>query len=94
MYRVELTKRAYTDYMALVKSQPPSVIEKVDFLLKQLANSPRKGIASPHPLKGNWAGLWAIRVTQMIRIVYQIHDKRLVVEVISMRGHYEGLKKK
>ncbi|MFC2508648.1 MAG: type II toxin-antitoxin system mRNA interferase toxin, RelE/StbE family, partial [Bacteroides sp.] len=48
----------------------------------------------PHPLKGNWAGLWAIRVTQMIRIVYQIHDKRLVVEVISMRGHYEGLKKR
>ena len=93
MYRVEFTKRAYTDYMALVKSQPPSVIEKVDLLLKQLANSPRKGIASPAQRQlGRSVGYTG--VTQMIRIVYQIHDKRLVVEVISMRGHYEGLKKK
>ena len=39
-------------------------------------------------LRGNMAGYWSRRIDKGSRMVYAIDDGRVVVTVVSMRGHY------
>ncbi len=94
MYKVELSPEALEDYRWIAETQPPALLRRVDRLLQQLAVSPRRGIGHPHPLTGDLATYWGLYINDQHRIVYQIFDKRITVHIISMRGHYEGLKKR
>ena len=39
-------------------------------------------------LKGDLSGLWSRRIDKGSRLVYSIEDDRVVVTVVSMKGHY------
>lgn len=85
-YRVELTKSARRD----LDSLPHDVFERVDQRIRALAHDPRpsgvKKMQGPD-------GLYRVRVGDY-RIVYEIHDKVLVVLIVKIgdrREVYRGM---
>ena len=46
------------------------------------------GTGQVEQLKGNLSGLWSRRINKADRIIYSIEDERVIVTVISMKGHY------
>ena len=50
---------------------------------------PRTGTGKPEPLSGDRTGQWSRRITQKHRLIYEIFDTEVHVDVISAYGHYE-----
>ena len=63
---------------------------RINRLLHQLEDSPRRGIGKPKPLGWDLGGYWSVRIDREHRIVYEIREHEVVVLVLSMRGHYEA----
>jgi len=57
MYELILSEQAQADYDWLAQTHGEAFIERVDRLLQQLKNSPRRGIGRPKPLGGDLGGL-------------------------------------
>ena len=62
---------------------------KIQQLLAEMEEHPRTGTGKPELLSGDLRGVWSRRINQEHRILYEIHDKVLVVLVLSMRYHYK-----
>ena len=58
-------------------------------LEKELMEHPKTGTGKPEPLGGNRVGQWSRRITKKHRLVYEIHDKEVVVIVLTAYGHYD-----
>lgn len=50
---------------------------------------PKTGTGHPEQLKGNRSGLWSRRITKKHRLVYEIHDNKIIVLVLTAYGHYD-----
>jgi toxin YoeB len=64
-----------------------SISDKIDVLLIEMMEHPRTGTGKPELLKHDYAGLWSRRITQGIRIIYDIKDKTVSVHILEI-GHY------
>jgi toxin YoeB len=64
-----------------------SISSKIDALLLELMEHPRTGTGKPELLKRDYAGLWSRRITQGVRIIYDIKDKIVSVHILEI-GHY------
>ena len=62
---------------------------KIQQLLAEMEEHPRTGTGKPELLSGDLRGVWSRRINQEHLILYEIHDKVLVVLVLSMRYHYK-----
>lgn len=62
---------------------------KIQQLLTEMEEHPRTGTGKPELLSGDLSGVWSRRINQEHRILYEIHDKILVVLVLSMKYHYK-----
>ena len=62
---------------------------KIQQLLNEMEEHPRTGTGKPELLSGDLSGVWSRRINQEHRILYEIHDKVLVVLVLSMKYHYK-----
>ena len=62
---------------------------KIQQLLTEMEEHPRTGTGKPELLSGDLSGVWSRRINQEHRILYEIHDKVLVVLVLSMKYHYK-----
>jgi addiction module RelE/StbE family toxin len=80
-YQIRFTKLAAKD----VKRLSPKLQQKLkDILRKRVAIDPYSG----KPLTGELKGFYSIRLSYKDRIVYAIHDDKLIVVVIRARTHY------
>ena len=70
------------------KSGQKKTLEKIAKLLEELTLHPMTGTGQVEQLKGNLSGLWSRRINKADRIIYSIEDERVIVTVISMKGHY------
>ncbi|MBJ2184573.1 MAG: Txe/YoeB family addiction module toxin [Muribaculaceae bacterium] len=70
------------------KSGQKKTIKKILDLLDELRHHPTTGTGQVEQLRGNMAGYWSRRIDKGSRMVYAIDDGRVVVTVVSMRGHY------
>ena len=61
---------------------------KIQRLLSEMEEHPRTGTGKPELLSGDLSGVWSRRINKEHRILYEIHDKIVVVLVLSMRCHY------
>ena len=91
MYELILSEQAQADYDWLAQTHGEAFIERVDRLLLQLKNSPRRGIGRPKPLGWDLGGYWSVRIDREHRIVSEIREREVLVLVLSMRGHYEAV---
>ena len=86
VYSLKLSDQAKADYNWFEKTQSASFMARINRLLHQLEDIPRRGIGRPKPLEG----YWSVRIDREHRIVYEIREREVVVLVLSMRGHYEA----
>jgi len=56
--------------------------------LKELEDHPYVGTGNPEPLKHELSGKWSRRINQKDRMVYEVKEKIVTVEVLSAMGHY------
>ena len=61
---------------------------KIQRLLSEMEEHPRTGTGKPELLSGDLSGVWSRRINKEHRILYEIHDKIVVVLVLSMRYYY------
>jgi toxin YoeB len=86
-YHLDFTDRAKEDIADHNKAGNKSVLNKLLFLLGELAEHPFTGTGKPEPLKHNLSGMWSRRISREHRLVYEVEDN--VVSVLSAKGHYE-----
>ncbi len=87
MYTVILTDEAVRGAKALRKSNPSS-FKKLSKLLDELKNSPYAGTGHPKPLT-HLTGMWSRHIDKKNRLIYTVHEKEVIVTVISVIGHYD-----
>ncbi|MGH2457248.1 MAG: Txe/YoeB family addiction module toxin [Chloroflexota bacterium] len=63
------------------------VTRRVFQLIEATLRDPFQGLGKPEPLRGSLAGAWSRRVTQEHRLIYVVHDDRIIF--VQCRYHYE-----
>ncbi len=87
-YRVLFSKEAlaYLDFWQ--KSGQKKILAEIASLVDELKVHPTTGTGKVEQLKGDMAGLWSRRIDKSSRMLYSIEEDRVIVNVISLRGHY------
>jgi len=88
MYEIEYTETA-KEHIRLLRANEPAAFKKVSQLLLELMDHPQTGTGHPEQLKGGPEGRWSRRITKKHRLVYEIHDRQVLVLVLAAYGHYE-----
>ncbi len=70
------------------KSGQKKTLKKIANLLKELEEHPTTGTGHVEQLKGNLSGLWSREINKGDRLIYGIEDDKVIVYVISLKGHY------
>lgn len=76
---------AWEDYCYWQRTDP-SMLKRINELIKDVRRSPFSGIGKPEPLKHNLSGFWSRRINDGNRLVYAIEKDAVVI--ISCKGHY------
>ena len=87
-FSIELTINAENDIEKFKRSGNKKVLIKIDKLLDELREHPKTGTGKPEQLKYYVIPTWSRRITDNHRLIYRIHDDRIVVLVLSFWGHY------
>lgn len=85
---VELTEKAKNDLAKHKKSGNKANEKKIKKILEELKEHPYTGIGQPEELKYNLSGKWSRRINQKDRMVYEVKETIVTVDVISAMGHY------
>ena len=88
IYSLVLTPQAQKHLEEWGKSGQKKTLEKIARLLEELTLHPTTGTGQVEQLKGNLSGFWSRRINKSDRIIYSIEDEKVIVTVISMKGHY------
>lgn len=87
-FRVEVKPEAQKDLKKHYKSGNKSSIKKIEVILKELEEHPETGTGNPEPLKHELSGKWSRRINQKDRMIYQVNENIVTVEILSAMGHY------
>ncbi|WP_138476703.1 Txe/YoeB family addiction module toxin [Dyadobacter bucti] len=87
-YSIEFTPKALEGIEKLKKSGNKAVLKKIRKLLDELTAHPYTGTGQPEQLKHDLAGFWSRRINQEHRIVYAVDETKVVVTIVSAKGHY------
>lgn len=86
-YKLELTSLAFENVKKL-KSEEPKAYFKFLKLSAELKEHPTTGTGKPEYLKYDPRGVWSRRITKKHRMIYKILDDQVIVQIISVYGHY------
>ena len=86
-YRVEIKEHALHDLNMLMKNEP-KLYQKALSLINELYDHPRTGTGKPEQLKGYDGTLWSRRITKQHRLIYEIIETVVRVDVLTAYGHY------
>lgn len=70
------------------KSGQKKILNKIVSLFAELRDHPTTGTGQVEQLKGNLSGLWSRRIDKSSRMIYSIEDDKVIVTVLSLKGHY------
>jgi toxin YoeB len=88
MYRIIYSPKAIEDLQKLKRSES-AAYKKADKLIQELKDHPRTGTGKPEQLKGGGGTLWSRRITKKHRLIYEIFETEVHVDVLSTYGHYD-----
>ena len=86
-YLIKLSNNAELDIIKLRKSGDKQVIKKLNKLLNELREHPETGTGKPERLK--YVNKWSRRINDKHRLIYEIFEEIVVVEVVQAYGHYD-----
>jgi len=80
---------AWEDYLHWQQADP-TVLERINALLRDIKRDPFRGLGKPEPLRHNLAGFWSRRITGEHRLVYRMAGKGsdARIEIAQCRYHY------
>jgi len=84
--RIIFSEIAWEDYISW-QLEDKKMVKKINELIKAIKANPFDGIGKPEPLKYDLAGFWSRRIDRKHRLVYQIHEKNLLI--YSCKYHYD-----
>jgi len=87
-YSVELKEKAREGLSKLLRSEPKSYKKALN-LIRELYEHPTTGTGQPEQLKGCGTNRWSRRISKKHRLVYEIHDSKVLVIVLASYGHYD-----
>ncbi len=88
LYEVIVTPEAKDGLLKHQKSGNKKLVQKIFTLLDEMSQYPRSGTGKPEQLKGCAVETWSRRVDSKHRVVYEIRETKLIVDVVSTYGHY------
>jgi len=87
-YKIDCSKKAKEDIMCHRKSGDKQILKKLYVLFDELKEHPETGTVKPEKLKHQQTNRWSRRITDKHRLVYDIFEKIVTVEIIQTYGHY------
>lgn len=87
-YKILLTKKAEEHLKEWKKSGQKKTLLKIISLFEELQLHPTSGTGQVEQLKGNLSGYWSRRIDKGSRMVHFIEEDKVVVTIISLKGHY------
>ncbi len=88
IYKLLLTKKAEEHLKEWKKSGQKKTLLKIISLFEVLQLHPTSSTGQVEQLKGNLSGYWSRRIDKGSRMVYFIEEDKVVVTIISLKGHY------
>jgi len=88
IYELLLSDEANAHLKEWQKSGQKKILKKIADLLAELKEHPTTGTGQVEQLKGELSGLWSRRIDKSSRMIYSIEEERVIVTVVSMKGHY------
>jgi len=87
MYNIIFSLKAKEDLLFLQRNEPAAFRKAAQFI-EELKLHPRTGTGHPEQLKGDRAGQWSRKITKKHRLIYEIFETEVYVDVLSAYGHY------
>lgn len=87
-YELILMPEAERNLKEWRKSGQKKTIKKIADLFEELRQHPTIGTGHVEQLRGNLSGLWSREINKGDRLIYCIEDDKVIVTVISLKGHY------
>ena len=87
MYKIEFSKTAIDDIVKLRRNEP-NAYKKLDGLISEPKEHPTTGTGHPEQLKGDKVGKWSRHITSKHRLIYEIKEDVVIVNVLAAYGHY------
>ena len=87
MYDIIISPEAQYDLLKLQRNEPKA-FRKAERFIEELKVHPQTGTGHPEQLKDNRAGQWSREITKKHRLIYEIFETEVHVDVISAYGHY------
>lgn len=88
IYELVLSDEAQAHLIEWKKSGQKKTLKKILNLFEELKEHPTTGTGHVEQLKGNLSGLWSREINKGERMIYSIEDYRVIVNVVSLKGHY------
>ena len=87
--RLVFSAAAWADYLHWQEADP-TVLARVNELIRDAQRTPFTGIGKPEPLVGNLKGWWSRRITREHRLVYRVSGagEAQALEIAACRFHY------
>ncbi|MDE5586405.1 MAG: Txe/YoeB family addiction module toxin [Muribaculaceae bacterium] len=87
-YEVYFTSTAWGHMDFWKKSGQQKILKKIWSLVEELKLHPQTGTGQVEQLRGNLSGFWSRRIDKANRMVYKIEEDKVIVTVVSLKGHY------
>ena len=88
MYKIVYSSRAIEDLRRLQRSEP-AAYKKVSRFIEELKVHPKTGTGHPEQLKGDRVGQWSRTINKKHRLIYEIFENEVRVDILSSYGHYD-----
>ncbi|MDE6027676.1 MAG: Txe/YoeB family addiction module toxin [Muribaculaceae bacterium] len=88
IYELIFTPEAEQHLLGWKKSGQKKILKKIADLLDELRYHPTTGTGKVEQLRGNLPGLWSRKIDKGSRLIYKIEEERVIVIVVSLKGHY------
>lgn len=87
-YELILSDEAKAHMEVWRKSGQKKTLKKITDLFEELRLHPKTDTGHVEQLKGNYSGYWSREISKGDRMIYTIEDDRVIVNVVSIKGHY------
>ena len=88
-YKLEYLPKAEEDILRHKKAGDKITLRRIERLLDEIEIDPRYGIGNPERLKHQTGDVWSRDISKKHRLVYEIFEEVVVIELAQAYGHYD-----